>query len=96
MAGEADRLAAAYFDKGTLAGLPDQHFIDGRWAPPVSGATMETFDAGLGRPYHRFAAGDGDDIARAVEAASKAGRAWGATRPAARGTVLSRAAALLR
>ncbi|NKN38926.1 aldehyde dehydrogenase family protein [Agrobacterium sp. a22-2] len=93
---EADRLAAEYFDTGTLSGLPADHFIDGRWCPPVHGRTMETFDPGLGRAYHQFAAGDADDIAAAVDSAVRAGRDWARTRPAGRGNILARAAALLR
>jgi len=96
MTAEADRLAATYFETGTLPDLPDGHFIDGRWTPPAHGQTMETFDPGSGRAYHAFAAGDADDVAMAVEAATRAGRDWGKTRPAARGAILARAALLLR
>lgn len=93
---DADRLVAEYFETGTLAGLPDRHFIGGDWVAPVAGQMMETFDAGSGRAFHAFAAGDADDVARAVEAADRAGVAWGRLRPSARGAVLARAAALLR
>lgn len=96
MTAEADRLAAEYLAKGTLTGLPKGHFIDGNWRMPVNGRSMETFDPGLGRPYHSFGAGDADDIAVAVEAAVRAGPAWARTRPSARGSVLARAAVLLR
>lgn len=96
MTEQADRLAAEYLETGTLSGLPRDHFIDGRWVAPLSGGMMETFDPGLGRAYHDFAAGDADDIDAAVNAALRAGRGWGRTRPAARGSMLARAAALIR
>jgi aldehyde dehydrogenase (NAD+)/betaine-aldehyde dehydrogenase len=93
---EADRLAAEYFNRGTLADLPNGHFIDGRWMPAIRGRQMETFDPGQGRAYHSFAAGDVEDIASAVEAAKRAAAAWAKMRPSARGAILSRASALLR
>jgi aldehyde dehydrogenase (NAD+) len=96
MTEQADRLAAEYFETGTLKGLPRDHFINGRWVAPLSGRMMETFDPGLGRAYHKFAAGDADDIAAAVDSALRAGHAWARTRPAARGSILARAAALIR
>lgn len=96
MTAQSDRLAAEYFETGTLSGLPRDHFIDGRWSPPQHGRMMETFDPGLGRAYHAFSAGDADDVATAVEAAVRAGPGWARTRPAARGAVLARTAVLLR
>ena len=37
MRGESDVLAAGYLSTGTLAGLPDRHFIDGEWREFVHG-----------------------------------------------------------
>ncbi len=90
------RLVAEYFATGTLAGLPDRHFIGGEWTPAASGGKMETFDPGIGRAFHAFAAGGEEDAALAVESADRAGMAWGRLRPSARAAVLSRAASLLR
>ena len=85
-----------YFAAGTLPALPSDHFIAGRWAAPVAGARMETFDPGLGRAYHAFAAGTEEDVERAVMAAHAAQGAWGRTKASERGAILTRAAALLR
>jgi len=91
------RLVAEYFATGTLAGLPDQHFIDGTWVPSASGARMECFDPGLGRGFHEVAAGGGSEVEAAVDAARRAmAGAWGRTTPTARGALLMRAASLVR
>ena len=93
----ADRLVEVYFATGTLSGLPDGHFIDGRWRQSMSGRRMEIFDAGLARPFHQVAAGDADDIDMAAEAASRALKGpWRDATPAARGEALSRVAKLIR
>lgn len=93
----ADRLVEEYFATGTLSGLPDGHFIDGRWRPSVSGGRMDVFDAGLARPFHQVAAGDADDINMAAEAASHALKGpWSDATPAARGEALSHVAKLIR
>jgi hypothetical protein len=41
---------------GTLAGLPDKHLIGGQWRASVTGAQMQTFDPGTGKPFTVFAA----------------------------------------
>lgn len=77
--------------------LPSQHFIGGAWTPPLAGRMMETFDPGCGEAFHSFAAGDAGDVDRAVGSAHEALVGdWASMRPAARGTVLARAAALIR
>jgi aldehyde dehydrogenase (NAD+) len=82
---------------GTLAGLPSGHFIGGRFVASISGAQMESFDPGRGVPFATFAAGDGEDIARAVAAARSAlSGPWSRMTPAARGEILMRASHLLR
>ena len=81
---------------GTIAGLPSGHFIDGRLAPPAAGRTMDSFDPGRGRPFASFAAGDAEDVQRAVDAARRSFKSWGRSKPADRGRILQRAAALLR
>jgi len=52
--------------------LPDSHFIDGGWAAATAGAMMETYDPGSASPHARFAAGDAEDVARAVDSAARA------------------------
>ncbi len=96
MTNRADSLAAEYLDNGSLEGLPDGHFIEGGFTPSVSGKTMESFDPGLARAYHSFAAGDEDDVDKAARSASRAGREWARVRPSVRGAILAKAAELLR
>src|SRR5262245_42603352 len=90
------RLVEEYFSSGTLSGLPKDHFIDGAFAAGNAKCSMDTFDPGAARAFHGFAAGDADDVDRAVEAAKRAQRGWGSTRPSARGATLFRAAQLIR
>ena len=82
---------------GTLAGLPECHFIDGAAVPSVDGATMATLDPGTGRAFARFAAGQAADVDAAVLAANRALKGpWRDMAPAQRGRVLHRVAELIR
>jgi acyl-CoA reductase-like NAD-dependent aldehyde dehydrogenase len=82
---------------GTLASLPQQHFIDGQWAPAANGGHLESIDPGTGRPFTTFAAGDAQDVDRAVRAAQAALRGpWRRMPPSQRGRVLQRTAELIR
>ena len=63
--------------------LPEkiEHFIGGRHVPSVSGGTFGVADPVSNRVYAHAAAGEADDIDRAVEAADEAfaagrGRGW--------------------
>ena len=97
MAGESDVLAAEYFSTGTLAGLPDRHFIDGEWRSSSTGSRLEVADPGRARVFHDVDAGDAELIDAAVTAARRSLRdAWGRASPSARGAVLARAAQLVR
>jgi aldehyde dehydrogenase (NAD+) len=90
----ADRaeLVAEALRTGTLAGLPDGHFIAGRFVESLSGRRMESFDPGRGEAFATVAAGDGEDIDRAVAAARAAlSGPWSRLAPAARGEILMRA-----
>lgn len=90
-------LATEALATGTLAGLPDRHVIGGRHCRSLSGASMETYDPGTGRPFATFAAGDAADVDAAVDAARAAlGGPWAEVVPAARGRILQRAAELIR
>ncbi|MDQ0468598.1 aldehyde dehydrogenase family protein [Labrys wisconsinensis] len=92
-----DALVGEALATGTIAGLPDGHFIDGRLVPSQSGAGMESWDPGRGAVFAAFAAGEAADVDAAVDAARRAlkGR-WRDLRPAERGRILQRAAALIR
>lgn len=97
MDSESGRLVAEYFASGTLSGLPDRHFIDGRPIPSESCARMECFDPGLGRAFHEVSAGGKIEADAAVEAARRAmSGPWPKARPSERGAVLMRAAGLIR
>lgn len=90
------RHVAAYFASGTIAGLPQGHFIDGRQVEAAAGARMQSYDPATGKVFAEFAAGDAADIERAVAAAQAGFRRWRDTRPEHRAEVLTRMAALLR
>ena len=82
---------------GRLPALPDRHFIAGTFVAARSGRTMPSFDPGSGRAFLDFAAGDEDDVNDAVAAASAAfAGPWRDRKPAERGRILARAAALIR
>jgi len=82
---------------GTLRGLPTRHFIDGAPQSAIGGAAMDTFDPGTGRVFASFAAGDKDDVDRAVASARRAlSGPWSLVPPAERGRILHRAAELIR
>jgi aldehyde dehydrogenase (NAD+) len=91
------RLVDEALTTGRIAGLPDRHFIDGRWAAAASGARMASVDPGTGAAFTEFAAGDAQDVDAAVAAARAALRGpWKRTTPAERGRVLQRCAELVR
>jgi acyl-CoA reductase-like NAD-dependent aldehyde dehydrogenase len=97
MSATLGELIANYRTSGRLDGLPSEHFITGEWTPPAAGRTMESFDAGTGRAFHEFAAGDAADVDRAVQSAARAlSGDWSRLAPATRGAVLSHAASLIR
>jgi aldehyde dehydrogenase (NAD+) len=82
---------------GTLAGLPDRHFIAGRFVPNLAGGAMEVVDPGRGEAFMEVAAGTAADVDAAVGAARAAlAGPWSRATPAERGRVLARAAALIR
>lgn len=94
---DIEALVARYQAGKGIDGLPTHHFIGGEWTPSVAHGTMESFDPGTGRPFHEFAAGDAEDVDRAVRSADAALRgAWSRVPPAERGAVLARAATLIR
>ena len=96
MSASLDALVQEALSTGRIAGLPDGHFIDGRFRPSHSCARMESFDPGRGTPFASFAAGDAADIDAAIEAGRRAlkGR-WRDLKPAERGRILQRAATLI-
>jgi aldehyde dehydrogenase (NAD+) len=89
-------LAASTLANGHLDGMPEGHFINGRWCASHSGRTMPSFDPGTGRVHADVAAGDADDVNDAVASAAQAFKAWRVRLPAERARILHRAADLIR
>lgn len=82
---------------GTLSGLPDQVYIDGRWRDSDSGKKTETLDPGTGKPFAQFAAGNAADVDAAVVSSERAFKeVWRKVDPAQRANLLRRAATLVR
>jgi len=75
-----------------------QAFIDGRYTDAASGATFDCINPATGKLLARVAAGDAEDIDRAVGAARAAFRkgSWANLAPAKRKKVLLRFAELIR
>ena len=82
---------------GTLAGLPDHHFIGGAFVPAINRGRMASFDPGTGLAFADFDAGDADDVDAAVSTARAAlAGPWRRLTPAERGRSLHRVAELIR
>jgi aldehyde dehydrogenase (NAD+) len=92
----AAELKDGYFRTGALPELPGGHLIDGHFRPAASVRQMESFDAGRGRSFALFAAGDAEDVELAVHAASRGLASWRRTAPSDRCKVLGTAAQLVR
>ena len=74
-----------------------QAFIDGRYVDAASGATFDSINPATGKLLARVAAGDAEDINRAVTAARSAFRrgVWVSLRPAKRKKILLQFAELI-
>ena len=70
------------------------HFIGGRLAPSVSGGTFDVADPVSNQVYAQVAAGDSDDVDKAVEAAAEAFKRgpWAKLAARARARILNRIA----
>jgi len=96
MTSTAQDLAADVLKTGTLAGLPEGHFIDGSFARPSHNKTMESFDPGRGEAFASFAAGTAEDVDAAVASSRRAFETvWRDTAPVERGRILHRASQLI-
>jgi 5-carboxymethyl-2-hydroxymuconic-semialdehyde dehydrogenase len=80
-------------------GLPDtiQHFIGGKFVDSVAGATFDVLDPVTNQTYVTAAAGQAEDIDRAVAAATDAFQngPWPRMRPRARARILNKIADLV-
>ncbi|WP_346891815.1 aldehyde dehydrogenase family protein [uncultured Roseibium sp.] len=92
----AETLAAEVLKTGTLAGLPDGHFIDGGFSRPSHNQSMESFDPGRGEAFATFAAGTRAEVDQAVASARRAfDSVWRDTAPVERARILQRASGLI-
>lgn len=71
-----------------------QHFINGSWSEPASGAYFTSEDPSTGEPWYETARANAEDVRRAVSSAQAAftGGAWASTTPTERGRLLFRIA----
>ncbi|GAA1406386.1 aldehyde dehydrogenase family protein [Kitasatospora putterlickiae] len=69
-----------------------EHWIGGRWTPPVLGRYFENPSPVTGEVFTEVARGSAEDIEAALDAAHAAAPAWGRTPPAERAQVLLRIA----
>jgi aldehyde dehydrogenase (NAD+)/betaine-aldehyde dehydrogenase len=77
--------------------LPTGMFIGGKPVEAASGKRIETVDPGNGRAFADFPAGTAEDVDRAVADSRRALRGpWRQITPTQRGSILNRAAALIR
>ena len=74
----------------------EQHFIDGVPVPPGTAQYMDVFNPATGEKVATVARGDARDVDLAVAASKRALPGWRDVRPAERGRVLTRMAALIR
>ncbi|MBS1253031.1 MAG: Succinate-semialdehyde dehydrogenase [NADP(+)] GabD [Anaerolineales bacterium] len=69
-------------------------FINGEWIPSTSGETFDVTNPATGEAVGTAASASAEDVARAVEAAHAAFKAWAKTPPPARAEVLRKAVRL--
>jgi aldehyde dehydrogenase (NAD+) len=74
----------------------EQHFIDGVSVAPGTAQYLDVFNPATGKKVATVARGDARDVDAAVEASKRALPGWRDVRPAERGRVLTRMAALIR
>src|SRR5215469_7710522 len=96
MSAMTETLVADYFRSGTLPGLPNDHYIDGRFTPSTNGASLEIYDPGAGKVFTRVADASPDEVDRAVASAKEGLETWRRLKPAERGRVLLATAVKLR
>jgi acyl-CoA reductase-like NAD-dependent aldehyde dehydrogenase len=84
--------STSWHERARTLEFPTQAFIDGRYLDAASGATFESINPGTGKLLARVAAGDEEDINRAVAAARTAFRkgVWAQLAPAKRKKILLR------
>lgn len=71
-------------------------FIDGAWIEAGSGKTLSSVNPANGRVFDQFPAGGKEDVEAAVDAASRALKAWSATPASQRAEYVLKAGLLIR
>lgn len=81
----------------SFVSAPRKMLIDGEWREAASGSTLETFNPATGEVLAHVAAGDREDVERAVSAARRAfdNGPWPKMTPSERGRLIWRLADLL-
>src|SRR4029077_10186076 len=87
----------SWHERARTLSFPTQAFIDGRYLDAASGATFDSINPATGKLLARVAAGDEEDINRAVSAARAAFRkgSWADLAPAKRKKILLRFAEVI-
>ena len=77
--------------------MPGYHklYIDGEWVDGAKGATFDSYNPYTGEVFATVAAGEVEDLQRAIAAADAAAPAWAATSPAYRADLFLKAATVL-
>jgi len=78
-------------ERAALEAVPEGLFIDGQWRESASGASFAVEDPSTGESVAEVSDGTAQDAQDALAAAHRAGPAWAATPPRARGEILRRA-----
>src|SRR5579872_4488054 len=88
----------AWHERARTLDIRTKAFINGKYVDSASGATFDSLSPGTGKLLARVAAGDSEDIDRAVSAARTAFRkgSWSSLAPSKRQQVLKRFAELIR
>jgi aldehyde dehydrogenase (NAD+) len=69
-----------------------EHFVSGKYTPPVSGNYFSSIDPSNGQAIAEVARGNAADVNKAVEAARQSLRSWRKVEPSERGRILHRVA----
>ncbi len=72
-----------------------RNYINGKFCAPASRKYLENVEPATGRVYSLIPDSDERDVQKAVDAASAAKKAWGATEPEQRAAILNRLADLI-
>src|SRR5665647_1422711 len=77
--------------------MADHHklYIDGEWVDGAKGGTFASYNPYTGEVFAKVAAGEVEDLRRAIAAADAAFPAWSSTTPAEKAELFLKAASVL-